>query len=79
MKKKSRRFEVLLPARFNDGREVPDELLGKAVDEVIEQFHAVTFYKEGRKGFGSTTRSNSVITSGFLWSIFRTPTRTADG
>jgi hypothetical protein len=51
MKKKSRRFEVLLPARFNDGREVPDELLGKAVDEVIEQFHAVTFYKEAAEGF----------------------------
>jgi hypothetical protein len=51
MKKKSRRFEVLLPARFNDGREVPDELLGKAVDEVIEQFHAVTFYKESAEGF----------------------------
>lgn len=29
MKNKSRRFEVLLPASFNDGREVPDELTSR--------------------------------------------------
>lgn len=27
MKSKSRRYEVLLPLQFNDGREVPGELL----------------------------------------------------
>jgi hypothetical protein len=32
MKSKSRRYEVLLPVRFNDGRDVPDELLGEAVN-----------------------------------------------
>jgi hypothetical protein len=46
MKSKSRRYEVLLPVRFNDGSEVPDELLGQAVNEIVEQFGAVTFYKE---------------------------------
>jgi hypothetical protein len=46
MKSKSRRYEVLLPVRFNDGSEVPEELLGQAVNEVVEQFGAVTFYKE---------------------------------
>ena len=51
MKNRSRRFEVLLPARFNDGRDVPDELLGKAIDERIAQFQAASFYKEAAEGF----------------------------
>jgi hypothetical protein len=29
MKNKSRRYEVLLPVRFNDGKDVPAELLVK--------------------------------------------------
>ena len=33
MKSKSRRYEVLLPVRFNDGKEVPEELLGEAADQ----------------------------------------------
>src|SRR5437667_7307071 len=45
MKSKSRRYEVLLPVRFNDGKDVPDELLGEAVNEIVDQFNAVTFYK----------------------------------
>jgi hypothetical protein len=50
MKSKSRRYEVLLPVRFNDCREVPNELLGEAVNEIVEQFHAVSFYKEAVEG-----------------------------
>jgi len=50
MKSKSRRYEVLLPVRFNDGRDVPEELLGEAVNEIVEQFNAVTFYKEAVEG-----------------------------
>ncbi len=50
MKSKSRRYEVLLPVRFNDGRDVPDELLGEAVNEIVEQFNAVTFHKEAAEG-----------------------------
>ena len=46
MKSKSRRYEVLLPVRFNDGRDVPDDLLGDAVNEI----GAVTFYKETAEG-----------------------------
>jgi hypothetical protein len=37
MKRKWRRFEVLLPARYNDGAAVPDDLLGEAVNEIIDQ------------------------------------------
>jgi hypothetical protein len=51
MRKKFRRFEVLLPARFNDGQEVPDELLGQAVIEVIQQFNAVTFFNDAAEGY----------------------------
>ena len=50
MKSKSRRYEVLLPMRFNDGRDVPEEMLGEAVNEIVEQFGAVSFYKEAVEG-----------------------------
>ena len=50
MKSKSQRYEVLLPVRFNDAREVPEELLGEAVNEFVEQFNAVSFYKEAVEG-----------------------------
>jgi len=32
MKSKSRRYEVLLPVRFNNGGDVPEELLAEAVN-----------------------------------------------
>ena len=38
MSSKWRRFEVLLPLQFNDGRDVPAEWLTDAVLEVVEQF-----------------------------------------
>ena len=50
MRSKSRRFEVLLPVRFNDGRDVPEELLGEAVNEIVQQFGAVSFYKQAVEG-----------------------------
>ena len=51
MSSKLRRFEVLLPVRFNDGRDVPEELLGEAVNEIANQFGAVTFHKQGIEGY----------------------------
>ena len=50
MKSKSRRYEVLLPVRFNDGSEVPEGLLGEAVNEMVEQFNAASFYKDTIEG-----------------------------
>jgi hypothetical protein len=50
MKSKSRRYEVLLPVRFNDGADVPEELLGEALNEIVAQFNAVTFYRETVEG-----------------------------
>jgi len=38
-----RRFEVLLPLRFNDGSEIPQELLGEALNEIVDRFGAASF------------------------------------
>ncbi len=37
-----RRFEILLPLRFNDGQPVPDELVGQTLLELRQQFNAVS-------------------------------------
>ena len=37
-----RRFEILLPRRFNDGQAVPDELLAETLLELEERFGAVS-------------------------------------
>jgi hypothetical protein len=50
MKCKSRRFEVLLPVRFNDGRDVPEKSLDEAVIEIVDQFGAVSFYRQAVEG-----------------------------
>jgi len=38
MSSKWRRFEVLLPIQFNDGRDVPSEWLAEAVLEIVDHF-----------------------------------------
>ena len=50
MSSKSRRFEVLLPVRFNDGRDIPQELLGEAVNEIVGQFGAASYYNQAIEG-----------------------------
>jgi hypothetical protein len=50
MKSKSRRYEVLLPVRFNNGQDVPEELLGEALNEIVKQFNAVSFHKQAIEG-----------------------------
>ena len=42
MSESFRRFEVLLPRRFNDGQPVPDELIANVLVELEEQFGAVS-------------------------------------
>ena len=37
-----RRFEILLPQRFNDGTAVPDELVGQTILELRQQFGALS-------------------------------------
>jgi hypothetical protein len=50
MSSRWRRFEVLLPLRFNDGQEVPPEWLADAVLEIVEKFGAVSYEKQSVEG-----------------------------
>jgi hypothetical protein len=45
-----RRFEVLLPLQFNDGREVPPEQLAEAVLEVVDRFGAASYETQRVEG-----------------------------
>lgn len=42
MSRTFRRFELLLPLRFNDGQPVPDELVGESLLDLRERFGAVS-------------------------------------
>ena len=37
-----RRYEILIPSQFNDGRPVPDELVSSTLLELEQQFGAVS-------------------------------------
>ncbi|NOT48903.1 MAG: hypothetical protein HOP17_14285 [Acidobacteria bacterium] len=45
-----RRFEILFPLQFNDGRDIPSDLLADAVLEVVDRFGAVSYYDNLIKG-----------------------------
>jgi len=45
-----RRFEILLPLQFNDGREVPGEWLAEAVLEIVNQFGAASYETQNVEG-----------------------------
>ena len=50
MSSKWRRFEVLLPLQFNDGSDVPAELLAEAVLEIVDQFGAASYETQNVEG-----------------------------
>jgi hypothetical protein len=50
MSSKWRRFEVLLPLQFNDGRDVPNEWLADAVLEIVEHFGAASYETQKVEG-----------------------------
>ena len=50
MSSKWRRFEVLLPLQFNEGRDVPTEWLAEAVLEVVNQFGAASYETQKLEG-----------------------------
>ena len=50
MSSRWRRFEVLLPLQFNDGREVPGEWLADAVFEIVDQFGAASYETQKVEG-----------------------------
>jgi hypothetical protein len=46
-----RRFEVLLPVRFNEGQPIPDELIGETLLELRQRFGAVSSETQIIRGF----------------------------
>jgi hypothetical protein len=48
-----RRFEVLLPLQFNDGREVPPDWLAEAVLEIVDHFGARAMRRRKSKDTGA--------------------------
>ena len=50
MSNKWRRFEVLLPLQFNDGRDVPAEWLAEAVLEIVDHFGAASYETQKVEG-----------------------------
>ncbi|HEY2921324.1 MAG TPA: hypothetical protein VGK77_20255 [Candidatus Binatia bacterium] len=50
MSSKWRRFEVLLPLQFNDGREIPAEWLAEAVLEMVDHFGAASYETQKVEG-----------------------------
>ena len=50
MSRSVRRFEVLLPLRFNDGRPVPEEWLAEAVLELVDSFGAASYETQKVEG-----------------------------
>jgi hypothetical protein len=50
MSSRLRRFEVLLPLQFNDGRDVPSEWLAEAVLEIVDQFGAASYETQKLEG-----------------------------
>ncbi len=55
MAKHLRRFEILLPLRFNDGRAVPAELLEKTRSELKYQFGGLSSESQVIQGFDQDT------------------------
>lgn len=45
-----RRFEVLIPLRFNDGRDIPDDLIVDTILELESQFGAVSCETQAIRG-----------------------------
>ena len=50
MSSKWRRFEVLLPLQFNDGRDVPPDWLAEAVLQVVAHFGSASYETQKVEG-----------------------------
>jgi hypothetical protein len=46
-----RRYEILLPLRFNDGNPVPDELVGQTILDLRQRFHAISSESQVIRGY----------------------------
>ncbi len=47
---KWRRYEVMLPLQFNDGKPVPDEWIGEAMGEISDQFGSASLETQRIEG-----------------------------
>ncbi len=58
-----RRFEILLPLQFNDGRDIPTDILAEAILEVVDHFGSLSYYDNLIRGHwtheGTTYRDNN--------------------
>jgi hypothetical protein len=50
MSSKWRRYEVLLPLQFNDGRDVPPDWLADAVLRIVDHFGAASYETQNVEG-----------------------------
>jgi hypothetical protein len=50
MSSRLRRFEILLPLQFNDGRDIPTDWLADAVLEIVAQFGAASYETQKVEG-----------------------------
>jgi hypothetical protein len=50
MSSKWRRYEVLLPLQFNDGRPVPGETLAETVLEIVDHFGSASYETQKIEG-----------------------------
>lgn len=64
MSSKWRRFEVLLPLQFNDGSDVPADMLAEAILEIVDHFGAASYETQKVEGHwrhgGVVVRDNLV-------------------
>jgi hypothetical protein len=56
-----RRYEILLPLRFPDGRPVPDELVAATLQELVERFPSESRVTYGRGRQGATTHRDDLL------------------
>jgi hypothetical protein len=63
MSSKWRRYEVLLPLKFNDGKAVPPEWLAEAVLEVVDHFSAASYETQKLKVTGDMRAFSIVMIS----------------
>ena len=71
MSSKWRRFEVLLPLQFNDGSDVPAELLAEAVLEIVDHFGAASY--ETQKVEGHWRHGGVLIRDNLVKIVIDTP------
>lgn len=50
MSSKLRRYEILLPLQFNNGKDVPTDFLAEAVLEIVDKFAAASYETQKVEG-----------------------------